>query len=89
MDYFTDWRIALAFSYFMFLVRLTAGKDRALLESNPSSPDGAIGSQNGNRAPGKGRFPRSLSPQFDKLRGLGQSPINAGRSVAAVLPITG
>jgi hypothetical protein len=88
VDFFTDWRIALAFSYFMFLVRLTAGTDRALLESNPSSPDGAIGSQEGNRAPGKGRFPWSHSPLFDKLRGLGQSPINAGARVTLVPPMS-
>ncbi|NJM38828.1 MAG: hypothetical protein HC845_13705 [Akkermansiaceae bacterium] len=41
----------------MFLVWPTAGTDRALLESNPSSPEGAIGSQEGNRAPGRGRHP--------------------------------
>jgi len=62
VDYFTGWPIALATPHLMFLVLLTAGTDRALLESNPSSPEGAIGSQEGNRAPGKGRFPWSHSP---------------------------
>ncbi len=73
----------------MFLVRLTAGTDRAQLESNPRSPDGAIGSQNGNRAPGKGRFPWSHSPRFDKLRGLVQSPINARLRVVGVTSMPG
>jgi hypothetical protein len=78
VDYFTDRTIALVSSYFIFLVRLTVETDRALLESNPSSPEGAMGTQEENRAPGRGRFPWSHSPRFDKLRGLGQSPINAG-----------
>lgn len=73
MDDFTGWAIALASWLLMFLVRPTAGTDRALLVSNPSSPEGAIGSQEGNRAPGKGRFRWSHSPQFDKLRGLGDT----------------
>ncbi len=73
----------------MFPVGFTAGTDRALLESNPSSPAGAIGSQEGNRAPGKGCFPRSQSLPFDKLRGLGQSPIGAGRRVAGVARFCG
>ena len=80
----TESPIPLASSHPLFPVRLTARTDRALLESNPSSPDGAIGSQERNRALGKGRFPWSHSPRFDKLLGLGQSPISAGRRVAAV-----
>ena len=85
MEYCTESPIPLASSHPLFPVRLTAGTDRALLESNPSSPDGAIGSLEGNRAQGKGRFPRSHSPRFDKLRGLGQSPISAGRRVLPCL----
>jgi hypothetical protein len=89
VDFFTNRRIALAGPYSLFLVGLTAGTDRALLESNPSSLDGAIGDQNGDRALGKGRLPRSHSLRFDKLRGLGQSPKFARWPWALVLPMPG
>ena len=56
MEYFTESPIPLASSNPLFPVRPTAGTDRALLESNPSSPEGATGSQDGNRTPGKGRL---------------------------------
>ena len=51
-------------SFSSFFSRRTSATDRALLESNPSSSGGAIGSQEGDRAPGKGRFPWSHSPSI-------------------------
>ena len=79
VDFFTNRRIALAGPYSLFLVGLTAGTDRALLESNPSSLDGAIGDQNGDRALGKGRLPQShsLPTPFAPIRqtpGFGAAP---------------
>lgn len=62
MNCFTARPISLSFARPMSPPRPTAGMDRALLESNPSGPDDAINSQDGNRTPGKGRFPRSHSP---------------------------
>jgi hypothetical protein len=45
VDYFTESPIALVSSHRLFPAGHTAGTDRLLLESNPSSPEGVIGSR--------------------------------------------
>ena len=60
VDFFNEVPIALASLHRLFPARPTAGTDRALLESNPSGPEGAIGSQKGIRAPGKDAFPGAI-----------------------------